>query len=83
MQTETAGSAWSKVGGRIVPKNIADLYAMHVWLITKRVTVPADEWRDDLNLIVRAVGWPPGDDTRQAVADMILSDAAHALAVAS
>jgi hypothetical protein len=83
MQTPTATSSWGKVGGRIVPKNVEELFVLHVWLVSHQITVAPDEWRADLNMIVQALGWPRSDDTRQAVADMILSEAAHALAVAS
>ena len=75
MQTPTnVAAGWAVLRGRIVPRPISDLYVLHCWLINHRVTVAVDEWAADLASIASALGFPPGQSSRDVVARFIYTD---------
>ena len=64
---------WTTIAGRVVPRNIADVWTLLVWCHVHHAEV-AD--RDDtLDLIAAALGEPPTPQSRQRVHQLIVQAA--------
>ena len=67
-------SNYAKLKGRVVRQPVHDLYWLMCWTVNHKVTVPMDEWVENLASIAQALGFPPGQDGRDVVARWIYVD---------